>query len=137
MTTNNLKSNNNGFTLIELMIVVAIIGIIAAIGYPNYTNYLHKAGRAEGSALLLEVMEKQEQHYRRNMGYADTLAKLGYSDAADTTTDRYKITDDNIEACDGSTLRRCVKLTAVAHGKQPSEQILTLNSKGEKNSHWD
>ena len=126
--------NNKGFTLIEVMIVVAIIGNIAAIGYPSYGKYLHKAGRAEGSALLLEVMEKQEQHYRRKRTYATALSDLGYAGSAET--ERYKIVEP-MAACENTTIRRCVLITADAQGKQPVDQKLTLNSRGEKNANWD
>ena len=132
MVTKSMK-NNKGFTLIEVMIVVAIIGIIAAIGYPSYTKYLHKAGRAEGSALLLEVMEKQEQHYRRERTYATALSALGY--AGDAETERYKIVEP-MEACD-TDIRRCVVVTANPQGKQPADQKLTLSSSGEKSANWD
>jgi len=127
--------NKTGFTLIEVMIVVAIIGIIAAIGYPSYTKYLHKAGRAEGSALLLEVMEKQEQHYRRERTYAEELSDLGYAGNI-AETERYKIANPMVP-CDGTNIRRCVVITANAQGKQPAGQNLTLSSRGEKNANWD
>jgi len=120
--------------MIEMMIVVAIIGIIAAIGYPSYTNYLHKAGRAEGSALLLDVMEKQEQYYRRNRTYTVELTDLGLTGVVET--ERYKIVGP-MEACAGTTIRRCVLIKADSQGKQPADQDLTLSSRGEKNAHWD
>jgi len=62
----SFKQRMRGFTLIELLIVVAIIGILAGIGYPAYGNYMVSARNAEAKALLLDVMEKQEQWYRTN-----------------------------------------------------------------------
>ena len=109
MNIKMIKRNISGFSLIELMIVVAIIGIIAAIGYPSYTSYLHKAGRSEASALLLEVMEKQEQWYRNELTYTTDLTDLGYAGAVETDSGRYKIED--MEAC--GSLRRCVRMALV------------------------
>lgn len=122
-----------GFTLIELMIVIAIIGIIAAIGYPSYTNYLQRAGRAEASALLLEVMEKQEQFYRRNLTYTNDLTELGYTGAVAVESGRYQIAQP--AAC-GSSIRRCVELTATSQDKQGANDNLTLTSRGEKGGNW-
>ncbi len=130
----HLLKKRKGFTLIELMIVVAIIGIIAAIGYPSYTSYLKKAGRSEASALLLEVMEKQEQWYRQNLSYTADLAELGYPATLETDSARHIINE--MKACDGSTLRRCVIVTASAQGKQAGDVALTLNSKGAK-TNWE
>jgi len=122
-----------GFTLIEVMIVVAIIGIIAAIGYPSYTSYLHKAGRSEASALLLEVMERQEQWYRNELTYTTDITDLGYPGPVETDSGRYKI--EKMEAC--GSLRRCVEITAEAQGTQPADDDLTLDSKGKKSPNWD
>ena len=127
------KVMSQGFTLIELMIVVAIIGIIAAIGYPSYTNYLQRAGHAEGSAKLLEVMEKQEQYYRRNFEYTVDLAKLGYDGTVESEKKRYAI--QKPEACGGG-ISRCVALTAKAQNGQTAGDDMTLDSRGTKSDNW-
>ena len=51
----------HGFTLIELMIVVAIIGILAAIAVPSYQNYVRESRRAEGESILLDLQQKNEK----------------------------------------------------------------------------
>lgn len=133
----NIKLMNKldkGFTLIEILIVVAIIGIIAAIGYPSYTNYLHKAGRSEASALLLQVMEKQEQWYRQNLTYTTDLTDLGYP--ATLTTDSERHTISEMRAC-GASLLRCVEVVASAQGRQQAGDDLSLNSKGAKGGNWN
>ena len=51
-----------GFTLIELMIVVTIIGILAAITYPSYQNYVRKAKRVEAQTALTELVTKLQKY---------------------------------------------------------------------------
>lgn len=63
----------SGFTLIEMMIVVAIAGILAAISYPSYRDYVERAGRADGKAKLLEIMQAQERFYSQNQTYTANL----------------------------------------------------------------
>lgn len=57
------KTNETGFTLVELMITVAIIGILAAIAYPSYTQYVQRANRAEARSLLQENAQFLERNF--------------------------------------------------------------------------
>lgn len=67
-----------GFSLIELMIVVAIVAIIAAVAYPNYQDYVVRSNRTVGKAELMEVAAKQEHFFLNNKSYTDDLTQLGY-----------------------------------------------------------
>lgn len=66
-----------GFTLIEVMIVVAIIGILAAIAYPSYDEYVKRGNRTEGQALLSEAAARQERFFAQNNRYVTTAADIG------------------------------------------------------------
>ncbi|MFT5788194.1 MAG: type IV pilus assembly protein PilE [Shewanella sp.] len=82
---------NRGFTLIEVMIVVAIVGILAAIAYPSYTDYVTKAGRSEGVTAVLNISNLQEQYYLDNRTYTEDLTKLGLAASYVTENGHYSL----------------------------------------------
>jgi type IV pilus assembly protein PilE len=63
-----------GFTLIELMIVVAIVAILAAIAYPSYQQYVIRSNRSAAQQFVLDVAQRQEQFLMDNRAYAATTA---------------------------------------------------------------
>ena len=69
-TSPGLRRRAAGFTLVELMVVVAIIAILAAIAYPNYTAYLVKARRTAAATCLQQQAQVMERYYTTNMSYA-------------------------------------------------------------------
>lgn len=68
--------SNQGFTLIELMIAVAIIAIISAIAYPAYKGYITTAKRSEAKSALQELALRQERHRAINTSYTTTMTDL-------------------------------------------------------------
>ena len=65
---------SRGFTLIEVMIVVAIIGLLSAIAFPSYKEYVARGRRAEVRTVLLEASQWMERHYTENMKYDSNTA---------------------------------------------------------------
>ncbi|MDA3920326.1 MAG: prepilin-type N-terminal cleavage/methylation domain-containing protein [Salinisphaera sp.] len=72
-----MKHKPFGFTLIELMIVVAIIGILAAIAYPLYIDKVREARRVDAKSALLQIANAEEQYYTIKHQYTGTLGDLG------------------------------------------------------------
>jgi type IV pilus assembly protein PilE len=66
-----MRATAKGFTLIELMIVVAIVGILAAIAYPSYTEYVKRTHRAEIASLLSEQTQALERWFTRKGTYKE------------------------------------------------------------------
>ncbi len=72
---------HGGFTLIELMITIAIIAILAAVAYPSYKEYVAKGRRAEAQALLMQGAQWMERFYAENYSYSTNTAGVAVTDA--------------------------------------------------------
>ncbi|MFL1528169.1 type IV pilin protein [Pseudomonas sp. O230] len=68
-----MRRSNRGFTLIEIMIVIAIIGIVITIGYPSLTEYVKKGRRAEVAGLLSEQAQILERFYSKSNVYTGAV----------------------------------------------------------------
>lgn len=120
------RHTEEGFTLIEMMIVVAIVGILAAVAYPSYQEYMLRSRRAEGQTFLNEAAARQERFRAQNGTYTTTVSdlKLPYGDLSERGY--YKL---SITATNGYTL------TATRQGVQVADKKcgnLVLDGVGKK-----
>lgn len=74
-----MMQRKRGFTLIELMIVVAIIAILAVIAVPWWGRYMYRARRADAQNMLTHIAQMEERYYTDNNSYTQTLTNLGYT----------------------------------------------------------
>lgn len=131
-----------GFTLIELMIVVAIIAILAAIGIPSYDRYIIRSNRSVAKQLMLNIASRQEQYmldarqYTANLSGANSLriSEQGWDCTTVVTTcthSRYTVTVAVVAAAAGVPPAFTVTATPIgAQAKDLFEPIGSANNVG-------
>ena len=129
-----------GFTLIELMITVAVIAILSAVAYPSYTSYVAKGRRAECRSGLLQVAQQQERYYSQFNSYITSTFVAG---ATTTSVKVFSGDSESSSACTinsvtctapGSTaINSCVEARAAPTRTDPEAiEYIYLDSEGRK-----
>jgi type IV pilus assembly protein PilE len=120
-----MKKSHNGFTLVEMVIVILIIGVLAAISIPSYREYVIRGHRRAAQAAMMEISARQQQYFVANRTYA-TEAELGYV-LPDQVGDFYEYTIDLVDGPPPG-----FEITFEPQGSQASDGDLTLDSAGVK-----
>ena len=122
-----IGKKQSGFTLIELMVVVAILAIIASIALPSYNEHARKGRRAAGAACVTAVAQRLERVYTTDLSYAAAPAAGTLAAACDPDALRYYQIGTAVEA-------RSYTVTGTPIGKQAGDSCgnLTLTQTGAK-----
>lgn len=124
-----MKRLYRGFSLVELLITVAIVGILAGVAYPSYTDYVTRSNRSEAQRELMRIANLQEQVFVDTRAYTEDMKKLGFD------ADPY-ITGSKYYSIDAAVTGNTFVLTATAKGIQGTNDTdcttLTINELGTK-----
>lgn len=125
-----MRKSQHGFTLIEIMITVAIIAILVMVAMPSYRDYTVRANRAAAASYLLEVANIQERHFLDQRSYEASMADLGATVPAEVNQ-HYNVTT----TADNAATPPTYSVSAAPKGSQAADDdcgTLTINSMGQK-----
>lgn len=135
-------TKTTGFTLIELMIVVAIIAIIAAVGFPSYQNYIVQTNRTQCQSALVQMANAMERHYTISVPSSYRGAGAGGADTGAPSVFATQAPLDATPTCDLTIETATVNdyslaATPIAGTLLAGDGMSTLNAAGQKCWHED
>ncbi|QGW65929.1 prepilin-type N-terminal cleavage/methylation domain-containing protein [Lysobacter soli] len=126
------RRSARGFTLVELMIVVAVVAILASIAYPSYNDAVRKSRRGQAKADLLEVAQMAERFRTVNGTYAGFTVPTTKANSPSTGTARYTVAVSNATAA-GYTLT-ATPVSGAGQERDAKCLALTLTQSGAKSA---
>lgn len=123
-----LTNRAKGFTLIELMIVVAILAVLSAIAVPQYQGYVLKGRRAAAQAFLLQAAQRQQQYFLDNRSFAPSLSGLGLSMTSDVSP-YYELVDITTGAAPPTFT---IEIKPIGSQTRSNEPNLKIDSSGNR-----
>jgi type IV pilus assembly protein PilE len=128
-----------GFTLLEVMIVAVIVGILAAIALPSYQSQIRRNNRSAAQQYLQDLANRQEQYRLDQRSYASSAATLGFSASPSSVSPYYTVSVATTGSdCNGATLvAPAYVITATAGGSQTVDGNLCLDNLGQKSGKWE
>jgi type IV pilus assembly protein PilE len=130
-----VAARGRGFSLGELVIVLAIVAVLAAIAYPSYLAYKVRANRAAAQGFLIELAHRQHLRFLDARAFTGDLAELGASTIPAEIAAYYDVAAPVVDNA-ASPPAFVVRATAKAGTMQAADGDLSIDSVGRRSGHW-
>jgi len=130
--TKQASGLNRGFTLVELMITVAVVAILAAIAIPSYRQFIIRGNRSAGESVMMDIANREQQFLLANRSYANTatLTANGYTLPSNTSQNYSWNVVAGVDPLSNSAPIFTITFTPI--NGQSSDVTLTLDNQGTK-----
>jgi type IV pilus assembly protein PilE len=122
-----------GFTLVELMVTVAIVAILAAIAWPSYQQHVRKGRRRNAEAAMMDLAIREQQYLLAGRAYANTAALTASGYVLSSDVSAYYTWAVQPGAANGVPT---FTITFTPTGAQAADGALTLDQAGNRSSNW-